>query len=129
MFSEAKVTEIYCLADDFCKEFALRQKKYMLEDKNRKHRNKPNRMSDAEIVVILILFHSGSFRCFKHYYMEYVCKHLKGLFPQCVSYNRFVELEKSVLLPLTIFIKNVLLGTCTALSIQPPCVFVVINAY
>ena len=21
MFSEAKVTEIYCLADDFCKEF------------------------------------------------------------------------------------------------------------
>ena len=22
MFSEAKVTEIYCLADDFCKEFA-----------------------------------------------------------------------------------------------------------
>ncbi|NBH90480.1 IS982 family transposase, partial [Parabacteroides distasonis] len=44
MFSEAKVTKIYCLADDFCKELALQQKKYMLEDKNRKHRNKPNRM-------------------------------------------------------------------------------------
>ena len=25
MFSEAKVTEIYCLADDFCKEFAKYQ--------------------------------------------------------------------------------------------------------
>ncbi len=25
-------------------------------------------MSDAEIMVILILFHSGGFRCFKHYY-------------------------------------------------------------
>ena len=25
MFSEAKVTEIYCMADDFCKEFALQQ--------------------------------------------------------------------------------------------------------
>ncbi len=61
MFSEAKVTEIYCLADDFCKEFALQQKKYMLEDKNRKHRNKPNRMSDAEIMVILSLFHTGGF--------------------------------------------------------------------
>ncbi len=24
-FSEAKVTEIYCTADDFCKEFALKQ--------------------------------------------------------------------------------------------------------
>ena len=61
MFSEAKVTEIYCMADDFCKEFALQQKKYMLEDKNRKHRNKPNRMSDAEIMVILSLFHTGGF--------------------------------------------------------------------
>mgnify|MGYP003367839331 FL=1 len=75
----------------------------MLEDKTRKHRNKPNRMSDAEIMVILILFHSGGFRCFKHYYMEYVCKHLKGLFPKRVSYNRFVELEKSVLLPIDYF--------------------------
>ena len=27
MFSEAKVTEIYCMADDFCKEFAKVQEK------------------------------------------------------------------------------------------------------
>ena len=56
MFSESKVTEIYCLADDFCKEFAVQQEKYMIEDKSRPHRNKPNRMSDAEIMVILIFF-------------------------------------------------------------------------
>ena len=89
------------MADDFCKEFAKVQEKYMVEDKNHKHRNKPNRMSDAEIMVILILFHSGGFRCFKHYYKEYVCKHLIHLFPKRVSYNRFVELEKEVLLQLT----------------------------
>lgn len=73
-------------------------------------------MSDAEIMVILILFHSGGFRCFKHYYQEYVCKHLAHLFPKRVSYNRFVELEKEVLLPLAIFIKQVLLGECTGIS-------------
>ena len=28
MFPKFKVTEIYCMADDFCKEFALQQKKY-----------------------------------------------------------------------------------------------------
>ena len=116
MFSEAKVTEIYFMADDFCKEFAKVQEEYMIEDKNHKHRNKPNRMSDAEIMVILILFHSGGFRCFKHYYKEYVCKHLTHLFPNRVSYNRFVELEKEVLLQLAIFIKEVLLGTCTGIS-------------
>ena len=33
MFSESKVTEIYCMADDFCKEFVLQQEKYMIEDK------------------------------------------------------------------------------------------------
>ena len=33
----------------------------MVEDKNHKHRNKPDRMSDSEIMVILILFHSGGF--------------------------------------------------------------------
>ena len=104
------------MADDFCKEFAKTQEKYMVEDKNHKHRNKPNRMSDAEIMVILVLFHSGGFRCFKHYYKEYVCKHLTHLFPRRVSYNRFVELEKEVLLQLTIFIKEVLLGTCTGIS-------------
>lgn len=51
MFSEAKVTEIYCMADDFCKEFALQQEKYMVKESNHNHRNKPNRMNDAEIMV------------------------------------------------------------------------------
>ena len=82
MFSEAKVTEIYSLADDFCKEFAKYQENHMLPTfhKSGKHRNKPNRMSVAEIMLIMILFHSGGYRCFKHFYLEYVCKHLAHLF-------------------------------------------------
>ena len=44
MFPESKVTEIYCMADDFSKEFALQQKKHMIEDKKNRHRNKPNRL-------------------------------------------------------------------------------------
>lgn len=116
MFTDFKVTDIYCMTDDFCKKFTIQQEKYMIEDTSHKHRNKPNRMSDAEVMVILILFHSDGFRCFKHYCQEYVCKHLTHLFPQRVSYNRFVELEKEVLLPLTIFIKQVLLGTCIGIS-------------
>ena len=38
MFSEAKVTEIFCMADDFCKEFAKTQEKYMVDlPKHRKN--------------------------------------------------------------------------------------------
>ena len=47
---------------------------------------------------------------------EYVCGHLRHLFPEVVSYNRFVELQKSILLHLAVFIKEVLLGECTGVS-------------
>ena len=73
-------------------------------------------MSKAEIMVVIILFHSSGFRCLKHFYKEHVCVHLRHLFPNVVSYNRFVELQKTIAIPLTIFIKKVLLGKCTGIS-------------
>ena len=44
-------------------------------------------MSKAEIMVIIILFHSSGYRCLKHFYNEYVCVHLKHLFPNVVGDN------------------------------------------
>ena len=61
MFSESTVTEIYCLSDDFCKKFVLQQEKHMIKDKKKRYRNKSNRTNDAEVMVILILFHLGDF--------------------------------------------------------------------
>ena len=90
-------------------------KKHQLSD-GKAHRNKPGRLSDAEVITILILFHCKGFRCLKHFYTQYVCKHLTHLFPDTVSYNRFVELQQKVVLPLTVFIKEVLLGTCTGIA-------------
>ena len=115
MFSKAKVTEIYCMADDFCEEFAKVSGNIWLKTRIISIGTSPTRMSDSEIMVILILFYSGGFRCSKHYYKEYVCKYLAHLFPRRVSYNRFVELEKEILLQLTVFIKEALLGTCTGI--------------
>ena len=73
-------------------------------------------MSKAEIMLIMILFHDSNYRCLKHLYQEQVCKHLRHLFPKVVSYNRFVELEREVAVPLALFIKKVLLGKCTGIS-------------
>ena len=95
--------------------------------KNGKHRDKPNRMSDAEIMLIMILFHSGGYRCFKHFYLEYVCKHLVHLFPRRVSYNRFVELEKEVLFPLVVFIKTVLMNINDKILIRKRAVIETVN--
>ena len=41
---------------------------------------------------------------------------MKSEFPKTVSYNRFVELQKKVCIPLAIFIKTVCLGQCTGIS-------------
>ena len=73
-------------------------------------------MSKAEIIVIRILFHDSDYRCLKHFYKEKVCRHIRHLFPKVVSYNRFVELEKEVAIPLALFIKKALLGKCTGIS-------------
>lgn len=59
------------------------------------HQTKPNRMSDVDFMAVL--FYSGGFRYVKHYYQEYVCKHLTHLFPKRVSYNRFLEKIKGKL--------------------------------
>ena len=73
-------------------------------------------MSKAEVMLIKILFHDSGYRCFKHFYLEKVCKQFRHLFSKVVSYNRIVELERDVAVPLTLFIEKVLLGKCTDIS-------------
>ena len=117
LLSEDKITEIYCLADDFCKFYSETAKTNALEEPDgKRHRNKPNRLSDAEVITILVAFHMGAHRCLKHFYLEFVCRHWTHLFPKTVSYNRFVELERDVALLLLVFVKHVLLGKCTGIS-------------
>lgn len=51
-------------------------------------------------MTIIIYFHQSSYRNFKDYYTKHVCSYFQPYFPQLVSYNRFVELKKSALIPL-----------------------------
>ena len=92
MITEDKVTEIFCVADDFCKVFDAQMAKYTFKAVGKRKYHRESRMSKAEIMVIMILFHSSGYRCLKHFYIEEVCKHMRHLFPEVVSYNRFVEL-------------------------------------
>ena len=52
----------------------------------------------------------------KHFYLNYVCKHLQSEFPTPVSYNRFVELQGEVFFHLTMFLKSKGLSNCTGIS-------------
>ena len=75
-----------------------------------------SRMSSSEVISIMILFQLSACRNFKSFYLLYVKKHLKAEFPGTVSYNRFVELQKQVVLPLAVFAKTCCLGDCTGIS-------------
>ena len=116
MITESKVIELFCMADDFCKFFDAMTAKYTLKPSTKHKYHRDSTMSKAEIMLIMILFHDSGYRCLKHFYQEKICKHMHHFFPKVVSYNRFVELEKDVAIPLAIFIKKVLLGKCTGIS-------------
>ena len=116
MITVDKVTEIFCMADDFCKFFDAMTAKYALKPTGKRKYHRNSTMSKAEVMLIMILFHDSGYHCFKHFYLEKVCKHLRHLFPKVVSYNRIVELEREVAVSLTLFIKKVLLGKCTGIS-------------
>ena len=80
-----KITEIFCIIDDFCQEY------------------------DKEIARMSICEPDGrnfnTFRNFKHYYLFYVKAHLHDLFPKQLSYNRFVELESRVAVEMMLFLQ------------------------
>ena len=117
MITESKVTEIFCVADDFCKEFEVEMKKNALPAPDgKKNRNRKRTMSDAEVITILICFHFNTYRNFKHYYLGEVCVHWKHLFPQTLSYNRFIEVMPKCFIALTMFLKLCCFGKCTGIS-------------
>ena len=95
--------ELYCVVDEFSKEFFPEFEKVQLEYGIKKRQSSCS-LIPSEIMTIMIYFHQLRFRDFKTFYTQYVMKHLRKEFPELVSYNRFVELMPSILLPLCFFI-------------------------
>lgn len=112
MIDYNKVTDIFCIVDEFCQNFKQNTESFILGNKPKR----PPVMSDSEVICILILFHLGGFRCLKHFYIFYVQKHMQSEFPSTVSYNRFVELNRKVVMPMTLFLKTCCLGDCSGIS-------------
>lgn len=117
MISTDKITEIFCLIDDFCIEMRQVVDKNTINANNQqKRRNRPSRMSDSEVITIMLLFHLKGYRCLKHFYINHVSKHMKNDFPDTVSYNRFVELQKKSVLPMVLFLQTCCMGQCSGIS-------------
>src|SRR5690606_715483 len=112
-----KVAEIFVTVDDFCLLFEQPITQYMLsEDSLVKRRNRKASLCDSEIISILIAFHSGGFRNFKFFYVQYACVHLEDFYPGLVSYNRFIELSQRCAAAFMLFLHHCRRGECTGIS-------------
>jgi Transposase DDE domain. len=112
MIIYSKITEIFCLVDEFCKEYDQIVDKHLLGTPSKR----PSVMTKSEVITITILFQLSGFRTFKHFYIYYLQKHMQDDFPNTVSYNRFTELMQQNLMAMTLFLKTCCLGNCTGIS-------------
>jgi hypothetical protein len=105
-----KVIEFFVELDDFYKEFEQIIKSSRIEQGFSKCRNRKSVLSESEMMSIILLFHFGHFTNFKHFYTQYVQKHLTDCFPKTLSYSRFIQLQPRVMLPLMLFLKHRCMG-------------------
>ncbi len=82
--TENKVTEIFYMADDFCKFFDAMTAKYTLKPNGKRKYHRISTMSNVEVMLIMILFHDSDCRCF----IETVNDELKNIAPVECSRHR-----------------------------------------
>jgi hypothetical protein len=108
------ILPLFCDIDDFCQFFEPLWKKRLLSSGDR-HRDRAGYLCLSEVMTIIVMFHSSSYRNFKAYYTEQVLKHYAGAFPRLISYQRFVELMPQALVPLCGYLQT-RTGKCSGIS-------------
>jgi hypothetical protein len=113
-----KITDIFVKVDDFCKKYdkVILETRKLASNQDKKSRIRRSQLSDSELITILIGFHLGAHKCFKHYYLQVVTPFYKDLFPNLLSYNRFVEIMPKASIPFMLFLKHCCLGTCSGIN-------------
>jgi len=97
--------DLFCDVDDFCRLFLPDWHRQQLQQGERKRR-RSCRLVLSDIMTILIHFHQSHYRDFKAFYWLHVCRHLADAFPQRFSYNRFVALIPTALVPLWVYLQT-----------------------
>ncbi len=113
------LTELYCLMDDFCKDFERKMHEILLNNGSKhRRRRRSTQLSLAEMMTLVVLFHQLRFSQFKVFYLYHVRLSLRKEFPNLPSYSRCVELLPRSALALTALFESIK-GKCTGLSVAP----------
>ena len=91
MLTEDKVIEIFCMRDDFFKFFDAMIAKYTLKPIGKRKYHRSYTMAKTEVMLIIIFFTIQVIVALSISTLRKVCKHLRHLFPNVVSYNSLVK--------------------------------------
>jgi len=97
IFDEDEVIKSFCKIDDLTLKFKEFEASFWLFAPNSKPTRKP-KLTDSEIITILVLYHESGYKTFKDFYKRFVLKALKSYFPNLVSYDWFLTLMQRVLM-------------------------------
>jgi|GEM_PF-747953 hypothetical protein len=91
--------QLFCDADDFCNQYLPDWHRTRLQKGDRKRRRR-------EIIPLVVYYPMSGYRTFKWFYVKYLLVYGRQKFPRLPSDNRFVELTREILEPLTAFMQS-----------------------
>jgi Transposase DDE domain len=94
------ITTLYCCLDDFCKVFEDWQAHRLIPSAGR--RKRPGKLSRAEMLFIVVLFHLSPYKNFKTVYLYGIGVQHRGCFRDLPHYDRFVSLMPRLFAPLMV---------------------------
>jgi Transposase DDE domain len=98
------ITALYCCLDDFCKVFEDWQTHRLIP--SAQTRKRPGKLSRAEMLFIVVLFHLSGYRNFKTFYLYGIGVERRDCFRDLPHYDRFISLMPRLFVPLMVLLHS-----------------------
>src|SRR4051794_41513137 len=96
------ITALYCCLDDFCKVFADWEAHRLLPSEQTRQRS--GKLSRAEMLFIVVLFHLSPYKNFKVFYLYGIGGQYRACFYELPHYDRFVSLMPPLFVSLMVLL-------------------------
>jgi hypothetical protein len=98
------ITALYCCLDDFCKAFEDWEAHRLIPSPTTRQRS--GKLSRAEMLFIVVLFHLSPYKNFKGFYLYGIgCQH-RACFGDLPHYDRFISLMPRLFVPLMVLLHS-----------------------
>lgn len=98
------ITALYCCLDDFCKVFDDWQAHRLIPSETTRQRT--GKLSHAEMLFIMVLFHLSPYKNFKVFYLYGIGYQHRNCFGDLPHYDRFVSLMPRLFAPLMVLLHS-----------------------